>query len=131
MAFAAKGKYVHMAEPAHEGAVKPFAMLASMAVLGRIKQAADGLKAAFACGGSVKCSQPIQIVFREGSTSSQVQSSMAQSSLHERCRLSHTLYCRITCDQLLNVVYTTEPNAATMACARYSMSDCSTVCFIL
>lgn len=44
---------------------EPFATPASKAALERIRSAADGLKATFACGGSVECSQPVRIFFWE------------------------------------------------------------------
>lgn len=44
---------------------EPLATPASKAALERIKSAADGLKATFACGGSVECSQPVRIFFWE------------------------------------------------------------------
>ena len=42
---------------------KSLAALSADAVLERIKEAAKGLQATFACGGAVKCSQPMQIYY--------------------------------------------------------------------
>ena len=43
------------------------------ALLERIKEAAKGLEATFACGGSVRCSQPVRIFFSENGSKTPVQ----------------------------------------------------------
>ena len=65
-----------------EGAetVEPLASLASKALLDRIKEAANGLEATFACGGSVKCSRPIQVLFWEDGATPQSQVCTQQDS---------------------------------------------------
>ncbi|MCJ1359988.1 MAG: hypothetical protein MMC33_009991 [Icmadophila ericetorum] len=70
---------------------EPLATLASKAVLERIKSAADGLKATFACGGSVECSQPVRIFFWEtgGDIQSEVRLSLFPFDLKSAAWLLH------------------------------------------
>ena len=52
----------------------PLATMALQAALERIRSAADGLQATFACGGSIECSQPARIFYwdNDGNCQSEV-----------------------------------------------------------